>query len=139
MQQKWLPAVLVLAMAGLCVLLVLAAQRMGEVGPDPEKVEAAGHPGYRIYLQARCAQCHGEKLEGTALAPSLLELHEDWDRDRLARYLVRPDSFITADPRLAAQRSEYPRVMMPSYPHIPRAQRELLAGFLLAPHSMGKE
>lgn len=137
MQKAWLPALLVGVMAVFCVLLVLAAQRMSEAGPDPEAVAAAAHPGYRIYLQARCAQCHGEKLEGTTLAPSLLELHADWDRDRLAHYLVRPDSFIAADPRLAAQRSEYPRVMMPSYPQIPRAQRELLAGFLLAPHSMG--
>lgn len=139
MKKAWLPATMVVLMTGLCVLLVLGAQRMSEAGPDPGKVEAAAHPGYRIYLQARCTQCHGEKLEGSTLAPSLLELHEDWDRDRLARYLVRPDSFITADPRLAAQRSEYPRVMMPSYPQIPRAQRELLAGFLLAPHSMGTE
>ncbi|MCS1351003.1 menaquinol-cytochrome c reductase cytochrome b/c subunit [Mechercharimyces sp. CAU 1602] len=63
---------------------MLAAQGgyQQEVGEKLPAVSATDHPGYEIYKENACIQCHGEQLEGVN-GPSLIDVGNRYSEEEL--------------------------------------------------------
>jgi len=64
-----------------------------------------------------CTGCHGPELNGTQMAPALVNLKEFWTKDKLINYLRNPNSFMDGD-RFKAYQDKYPGTIMPSFDNI---------------------
>ena len=60
----------------------------------------------------KCLDCHGPNLKGSASAPSLQKLSEEWKREDLLNYLKNPRSFAD-DPRISRFKGKYSLAMPP--------------------------
>lgn len=61
-----------------------------------------------------CQTCHGQDLKGTVMAPTLMNLAKNYDRDRLINYLRNPNSFMDSD-RFKEFKEKYKNIVMPAY------------------------
>lgn len=77
-----------------------------------------------------CNGCHGVDLAGTNQAPSLVNIKENWSKDKLINYLRNPESFMDGD-RFKAYRQKYPGAMMPSFNNISVQELGKIAEYLL--------
>lgn len=72
-----------------------------------------GTTGQRLYRHGGCARCHGARLTGSHLAPSLKGLEARWTREDLERFLQDPMGYKETDPRLKKLARRYPAPMPP--------------------------
>jgi cytochrome c553 len=77
-----------------------------------------------------CNGCHGVDLAGTKQAPSLVNIQENWSKDKLINYLRNPESFMDGE-RFKAYRQQYPGAMMPSFNNISVQELGKIAEYLL--------
>lgn len=119
----------VLALAGL--LVVLAGSGCGKATPPNQPSDADIATAERVYASEACGVCHGDRRDGSDLAPPLRGLVPWWTEDRLARYLQNPESFAFAEPEFLAERTQTD-TEMPAFEHVPEADRRALARWLLA-------
>jgi len=89
-----------------------------------------GASGAEIYRLQNCANCHGDRGEGTSRGTALRELGLHWTRDDLADFLADPDVVLTRDARLQAQRRPFSGAMS-RYDNLTQDERERLAEYLL--------
>ncbi len=59
-----------------------------------------------------CNRCHGDNLQGTKLAPSLVNVGVNWNRAELINYLRNPDSYGN-DERFIEYKKKYKIPMTP--------------------------
>lgn len=119
-------------------LLALAAGcGSGEPKPPPGLNEMQ-LKGWQVYVDLKCATCHGENREGKRSGPVLAGLAEHWTADQLISYLTDPNAMVTANPRLAYKAEQYaigmPKVSGKAPGYAGKASVEnlrLLAGYLL--------
>jgi len=90
-------------------------------------------PTYALYQRLICHRCHGADLEGGTKAPSLRELAEHYDVERLMHYLEDPQALRAVDPRLRELDMRYTNFEMPSYATLDSTVRRTLVEFLLDP------
>jgi len=85
--------------------------------------------GQRLYRHGGCVKCHGVKLKGSHLAPSLKGLNERWSPEDLGRFLQNPLGYKEIDPRLKKLAKRYP-APMPVFT-MSDADRKQLVAYLL--------
>ena len=61
-----------------------------------------------------CTNCHGGDLAGTALAPALRNLSQNWGKESLLSYLRNPNDYMNED-RFKTYKEKYPGQIMPPY------------------------
>ena len=134
--QKWIAAFL-----GLFIILFLLErvtqkseeqtmpQMMGQMSNQTEQV-SSNSDGKTLTQQVGCISCHGEDLNGTQIAPALVNIKEHWTRDALINYLRNPSSY-SGDKRFDEYRAKYKNVMMPSFNNLDVKVLGKLADFLM--------
>ena len=78
-----------------------------------------------------CTGCHGPDLAGTNQAPALIDIKENWSKDKLINYLRNPQSYMDSD-RFKVYRQRYPGAMMPSFNNISVQELGKIAEYLLS-------
>lgn len=86
--------------------------------------------GLSLIKQIGCISCHGENLEGSQLAPALVNIKKFWSRDALINYLRNPQSY-SRDVRFDDYRAKYKNVIMPSYGNIDVKELGKISEYLL--------
>jgi mono/diheme cytochrome c family protein len=112
------------ACLSLTLPLVLGACSMRKQPP-------IGATGAEIYDASACASCHGDSLEGSATAPSLLGLSAVWDRYELGVFIGNPEPFYEHNERLQKLDSDFSSNML-EYSNLSSDELDLLAGYLLS-------
>lgn len=77
------------------------------------EVEEAGHPGFGIYQDQRCLNCHGSDRRGVGRLPPVRDIGDKYDTEEVMM-IVREG-----------------KGSMPAHPHIPDEDLRLLAEYLL--------
>jgi cytochrome c551/c552 len=77
-----------------------------------------------------CAECHGENLQGSETGPSLGEIREYWNEERLAEYLYHPQRYMVSHQKVQ-ERSPGFEIDMPPYKDLSEEDRRLLARWVL--------
>ena len=77
-----------------------------------------------------CMGCHGGDLSGTVKAPPLINIKENWSKDKLINYLRNPESFMDGN-RFKTFKEKYPGTIMPSFNNISVQELGKIAEFLL--------
>jgi len=95
-------------------------------GPTDEEIATAE----RVFANESCGVCHGDRREGTDMAPALSGLAPWWTEDRLVQYLADPERFAESEPRFVTERPQT-EIEMPAFDHVPESQRRALARWLL--------
>ncbi len=115
--QKWLAVFL-----GLFIFLFLLGRMTNKKDeakqPESEYVEKTMQSneekdGLQLIRENGCTSCHGQNLEGSNIAPALVKIKENWDREDLINYLRNPSSF--SNNRLKEYRLKYKNIIMPSF------------------------
>lgn len=83
-----------------------------------------------LITKLNCISCHGTKLNGTQVGPSLYNISEYWSRDKLINYLRNPGSFLDSQ-RFQKYKEQYPGMIMPSFSHIDVKDLGKIADYLL--------
>ncbi len=131
--QKWVAAFL-----GLFLVLFLLG-RLTRKEEEPQIPQTMGEQptqisgdvdGLTMINQIGCTSCHGDNLQGSKLAPQLVNLKQFWTRDALINYLRNPQSY-SRDVRFDEYRSKYKNVIMPSYGNIDVKELGKIAEYLL--------
>jgi hypothetical protein len=131
--QKWVAAFL-----GLFLVLFLLG-RLTRKEEEPQIPQTMGDQptqvsgevdGLTMINQIGCTSCHGDNLQGSKLAPQLVNLKQFWTRDALINYLRNPQSY-SRDVRFDDYRSKYKNVIMPSYGNIDVKELGKIAEYLL--------
>ena len=93
----------------LCASLALCscAPSAPPAPPTPTVDAAAVERGRLVYQVEACAACHGERGEGTEVAPALTGLAAHWQGDELAAFLIDPAPALGSDPRLAEMAARF--------------------------------
>ncbi len=131
--QKWVAAFLglflVLFLLGRLTRKEEEPQIPQTIGEQPTQVSGEGD-GLTMINQIGCTSCHGDNLQGSKLAPQLVNLKQFWTRDALINYLRNPQSY-SRDVRFDDYRSKYKNVIMPSYGNIDVKELGKIAEYLL--------
>ncbi|MHB9040991.1 MAG: c-type cytochrome [Melioribacteraceae bacterium] len=131
--QKWVAAFL-----GLFLVLFLLG-RLTRKEEEPQIPQTMGEQptqvsgevdGLTMINQIGCTSCHGDNLQGSKLAPQLVNIKKYWTRDALINYLRNPQSY-SRDVRFDDYRSKYKNVIMPSYGNIDVKELGKIAEYLL--------
>ncbi len=131
--QKWVAAFL-----GLFLILFLLG-RLTRKEEEPQIPQTMGEQspqisgdvdGLTMINQIGCTSCHGDNLNGSKLAPQLVNLKQFWTRDALINYLRNPQSY-SRDVRFDDYRTKYKNVIMPSYGNIDVKELGKIAEYLL--------
>lgn len=79
-------------------------------GGSSDGSEADGPDGAKLYRVYACAQCHGEKGEGSkvGLGPALTDKREYWDATTLEAYLQDPKGYAAGVERLGQAQTSMP-------------------------------
>ncbi|MGE5429974.1 MAG: c-type cytochrome [Syntrophomonadaceae bacterium] len=77
-----------------------------------------------------CTSCHGSDLKGTNLAPSLINVKQNWNRDELISYLRNPSSFMDSE-RFNEFRQRYSSVVMPPFSNLDIKDLGKIADYLM--------
>ena len=116
--QKWVAGFL-----ALFIILFLLGKFTKKDDPIPTMTEnyssenteqTAEVYGLTLIQQKGCITCHGGDLNGTQMAPALINIKQHWTRDGLINYLRNPSSY-SGDARFDEYRTKYKNIMMPSY------------------------
>ncbi|MGK9475497.1 c-type cytochrome [Melioribacter sp. OK-6-Me] len=83
-----------------------------------------------LIRQNGCVSCHGQNLEGSTIAPALVNIKEHWTRDRLINYLRNPSSY-SSDERFKEYKLKYKNIVMPAYNNLDVKDLGKIADFLL--------
>lgn len=131
--QKWLAAFL-----GLFIILFLL-ERITNKKEEPaisenkyaEKTMQSNEEkdGLQLIRENGCTSCHGQNLEGSNIAPALVNIKENWDRDNLINYLRNPSSF--SNEKLKEYRVKYKNIIMPSFGNLDVKDLGKIADYLL--------
>ena len=78
-----------------------------------------------------CVNCHGSDLTGTKMAPSLMQVKDNWTRQELINYLRNPQSYMSSN-RFQEYRKKYPGVIMPAFNNIDIKDLGKIADYLLS-------
>ncbi|MHB8931494.1 MAG: c-type cytochrome [Melioribacteraceae bacterium] len=131
--QKWVAAFLglflVLFLLGRLTRKEEEPQIPQTIGEQPTQVSGEGD-GLTMINQIGCTSCHGDNLQGSKLAPQLVNIKKYWTRDALINYLRNPQSY-SRDVRFDDYRSKYKNVIMPSYGNIDVKELGKIAEYLL--------
>ncbi|MEG8946681.1 c-type cytochrome [Rosettibacter firmus] len=131
--QKWLAAFL-----GLFIFLFLLGRVTNKKEEIPykdntytEKTLQSNEEkdGLQLIRESGCTSCHGQNLEGSNIAPALVNLKEYWGRDNLINYLRNPSSF--SNERMKEYRMKYKNIIMPSYNNLDVKDLGKIADYLL--------
>ncbi len=68
----------------------------------------------QLIINFGCSNCHGMDLAGTNMGPSLKNLSEYWNKERLIAYLRNPMDYMDEE-RFKEYREKYPSQIMPPY------------------------
>lgn len=130
--QKWLAAFL-----GLFIVLFI----LGRITkPKEEPITASNYTektmqsneekdGLTLIRENGCTSCHGQNLEGSNIAPALVQINKYWDRDKLINYLRNPSSY--SNERLKQYRLKYKNIVMPSFNNLDVKDLGKIADYLL--------
>ena len=130
--QKWVAAFLGLFL----ILFLIGRLTRKEEAQTPTAIgqkstQASGDvDGLTMIKQIGCVSCHGDNLQGSKLAPQLVNLKQFWTRDALINYLRNPQSY-SRDVRFDDYRAKYKNVIMPSYGNIDVKELGKMAEYLL--------
>ncbi len=113
------------ALPTLSLLCLILAACVLPTQPAPDASAA------EIYALQLCANCHGDRGEGTSRGPALRALSTSWTRTDLADFLADPDGWEARDARLGALAKAHSGDMR-SYDNLSPEQRLRLADWLLA-------
>ena len=132
--QKWVAAFL-----GLFLVLFILGRVTKKEEPVPETKYNSGNQnteqsgdvdGLTLIQQNGCITCHGQSLDGTKMAPALVNIKEHWSRDALINYLRNPSAY-SGDKRFDEYREKYKNIMMPSYGNLDVKDLGKMAEYLL--------
>lgn len=106
--QKWVAAFLVLfiMLFGLSRLFKSEDTDLENVDTYFDDEEYATKEVSQIMDDLSCYDCHGDKLEGTDLGPSLIGVGKYWNRSELINYFRNPSSY-RGDDRFDEYRKKY--------------------------------
>lgn len=130
--QKWVAAFLGLFL----ILFLLGRLTRKEEAQMPQtmgmqQTQPSGNvDGLTLIKQTGCTSCHGDNLEGSKLAPALVNIKKYWSRDALINYLRNPQSY-SRDVRFDDYRAKYKNVIMPSYGNIDVKELGKISEYLL--------
>lgn len=134
--QIWVAAALILFFA--LYFLEMSTNRSDEQkkstpGPVQQQTTeaSANQTPEQLTASLGCTGCHGGDLSGTAMAPSLHSVKDNWSRDGLINYLRNPSSYMSSS-RFKELRSKYPNTMMPSFSNIDVKVLGKVADYLLS-------
>ncbi len=82
--------------------------------PQQQQPSSQDADGLTLIKQNGCITCHGQDLNGTKMAPALVNIKEHWTRDGLLNYLRNPSAY-SGDSRFDEYREKYKGIVMPSY------------------------
>lgn len=134
--QKWMSAFLVLF---LIFFILGRITKKEEVITHPAAENYQGQAsqqsetdadGFTLLKQSGCITCHGQNLEGTNMAPELVNIKEFWTRDKLINYLRNPSSY-SSDKRFQEYKEKYKNIIMPSYGNLDVKDLGKMADYLL--------
>lgn len=134
--QKWVAAFL-----GLFLILFI----LGRVTKEDENVPVMNEnytpqqsqsstqdaDGLTLIRQNGCFTCHGQELDGTKMAPALVNIKEHWTRDALINYLRNPRAY-SGDERFEEYRERYKGIVMPSYGNLDIKDLGKIVDYLIA-------
>lgn len=133
--QKWVAAFL-----GLFLVLFLLekfTQKEEPITPTgiDQMSEQSSQPtaeadGLILIKQSGCTSCHGDNLQGSKLAPQLVDIKQNWTRDGLINYLRNPSSY-SGDSRFDDYRVKYKNIIMPSYSNLDVKDLGKIADYLI--------
>ena len=133
--QKWIAAFL-----GLFLILFILnriTQKSEETSPimnlnssNQNAGQTDDVDGLTLIRQNGCTTCHGQDLNGTQMAPALVNIKEHWTRDALINYLRNPSSY-SGDKRFNDYRAKYKNIMMPSFGNLDVKDLGKMAEYLL--------
>ncbi len=83
-----------------------------------------------LIQQTGCVSCHGQNLEGSNIAPALVNIKEHWTRDGLINYLRNPSSYGSGE-RFKEYKLKYRNIVMPAYNNLDVKDLGRIADFLL--------
>lgn len=92
---------------------------------------AAVERGRLVYEAEACGACHGERGEGTEVAPALVGLSASWQQEDLAAFLLDPGPALESDPRLAEMATRFD-LEMPGIASASAEEASDLAEYLLS-------
>lgn len=130
--QKWLAAFL-----GLFIILFV----LGRITKPKEETAVATtytektmqsneeKDGLTLIRENGCTSCHGQNLEGSNIAPALVQINKYWNRDNLINYLRNPSSY--SNDRLKQYRLKYKNIVMPSFNNLDIKDLGKIADYLL--------
>jgi mono/diheme cytochrome c family protein len=98
-------------------------------GQTAQQQTAAAADGFTLLKQNGCTSCHGAELNGSTIAPALVNIKQFYSRDKLINYLRNPSSY-SGDVRFEDYRSKYNSVM-PSFNNIDIKDLGKIADYLL--------
>ncbi len=78
-----------------------------------------------------CVNCHGSDLTGTKMAPSLMQVKDNWTRQDLINYLRNPQSYMDSG-RFKEFQKKYPGVIMPAFNNVDIKDLGKIADYLLS-------
>lgn len=130
--QKWISLFLVLFI----LLLVLAKMTSDKSGFETSTISAtesaestSAISAESILANNRCYICHGQDLNGTGRAPSLLMVAKNWNKGNLISYLQNPQAFMNNERMLVLQ--ERYSGKMPAQENLSEEELNILAEYLL--------
>ena len=131
--QKWVSIFLFLFVA-LLVLSKLTSRSNDETNSNIDEYNSTQtepkNDAEVLLSNNKCLTCHGPNLEGSASAPSLQKVSEEWKREELLKYLKNPRSF-SDDPRISRFKGKY-RLSMPSVDKLNNEELNILVNHLLS-------
>lgn len=116
----------ILLVAILLALFAVRCNRDGSSVPEGGPILNAEE----AYRKRTCYRCHGDAREGTEIGPPLVSLAENWDVDRLMRYIADPAPFRKHDPRMEQLVDDYKGRLMKGY-KLAESERRALSIWLL--------
>ncbi len=102
---------------------------MGQMGQQTTQTTSDAD-GQTLTKQLGCISCHGDNLQGTQMAPALVNISTNWTRDGLINYLRNPSSY-SGGARFDEYRKKYKSTIMPSYGNRDVKELGRIAEFLL--------
>ena len=131
--QKWVSIFLFLFVA-LLVLSKLTSRSNDETNNNIDEYNSTQtepkNDAEVLLSSNKCLECHGPNLEGSASAPSLQKVSEEWKREELLKYFKNPRSF-SDDPRISRFKGKY-RLSMPSVDKLSDEELNILVNHLLS-------
>ena len=128
-----------MGLVGIGVLMAIGVGCRSRQPTPPPGLNEVQLAGWQVYVDLKCATCHGEAREGQRSGPALTGLADHWTADQMVSYLLDPDAMITSNPRLAYKAEKYaigmPKVSGKSPGYADKTQSEqlgVLAEYLLA-------